>query len=145
MLPHTFFYTLMPKLEYLNILEFHGEHLCRCEGNTDAQGGCARLVVLCACWGGECPREGCACCPPVLGPLSLPASALQRNGASWHRGRGTKLWTGPQIGWDLWFFLGPTAWPLVRCLPGPRLHVRFNNSVTLRKGPSLNLKGICRF
>lgn len=32
--------------------------------------------------------------------LHHPPPTCIRNGASWHRGRGTNLWTGPQIRWD---------------------------------------------
>lgn len=47
----------MPKLEYLNILEFHGEHLCQREGDTDVPG--EYEVSLACLLGCMFPREGC--------------------------------------------------------------------------------------
>ena len=112
-LPYLFFFlTLMPKLEYLNILEFHGKHLCRCEGRTDAwRGGCevgcpVCLLGMCVPSWGLCVLPACSWTPVTS------ASTLPRNGASRHRDRRTKLWTGPQISWDFCFLLWSTACPL---------------------------------
>lgn len=114
-----FFLTLMPKLEYLNILEFHGKHLCRCEGRTDAwRGGCevgcpVCLLGMCVpSWGLCVPSWGLCVLPACSWTPVTSASTLPRNGASRHRDRRTKLWTGPQISWDFCFFLWPTACPL---------------------------------